>query len=436
MALRQLHHPVGCESFSDFLKRTDWVFRSKPVSKFDALFLDQLDDPAPEHAWLVREWFSIGDRSVVAGASRSGKSFFAIHVGLCIAMGLPMFGCKVEPGLVIYQAGEGVRGVKKRLRAWRLHNEVTFSRETPFVLLQKSIDIYRDIENVDALIEEIINLAKLYDCPLRMVVIDTLATASVGADEISGRDMGVVLNNVGRINARTGAHVLLVHHLSKQGSVRGHTSIYANVDQVILVERDEETKVRTVTLDKQKDDEEGTKVRFELRPVLIDVGEDGERVTSCVCVPVELKDKIRKEEELKGKRLSIPCELFMRAFWEAERRYGYPVPRDFAAAANVRCLVPWEDVKRAYADSSPPDVLTPDEMTTDEAEKSAAKHRNMLKSRVRRLREELATDGVLVFRNHNDVPVCHWSGAPLRAFPQTRARPPDPGEEEGEEIAF
>jgi RecA-family ATPase len=215
MAQRTLQHPVGREGAAEFLKRTDWVFKPQPVSKFDALFLDQLDDAGPEHAWLVHDWLSIGDRSVIAGASRSGKSFFAIHIGLSVALGLPMMGYKTEPGLCIYQAGEGVRGVKKRLRAFRLHHEVAFSRETPFVLLQRSIDIYRDVENVDALIEEILNIAKLYECPLRLVVIDTLATASVGADEISGRDMGVVLNNVARINARTGAHVLLVHHLSK-----------------------------------------------------------------------------------------------------------------------------------------------------------------------------------------------------------------------------
>jgi hypothetical protein len=86
---------------------------------------------------------------------------------------------------------------------------------------------------------------------------EDLAKASIGADENSGRDMGMVLANVDRISsAFPKAGTVLVHHLKAGGTkLRGRTSLYANVDQVILVVCDEETKVRTATLDKQKDGE-------------------------------------------------------------------------------------------------------------------------------------------------------------------------------------
>jgi RecA-family ATPase len=197
----------------------------------------------------VQGWLACGEVSVVAGASRSGKSFFALEIGLCVAEARPVFGMKTRHGAVIYQAGEGAVGVNKRLRAWRQHHGRTWTRETPFVLLQRPIDIYHSTEEVDSLITEIVEHAKVFEEPLRLVVVDTLATATPGADENSGRDMSTVLGNVVRISDRCQCHVMLVHHLNAAGAkLRGHTSVYANVGQVCLVERDEETGIRTVKL--------------------------------------------------------------------------------------------------------------------------------------------------------------------------------------------
>jgi hypothetical protein len=415
-------HPPHMETGQEFLERTKWIEEPEYRSKFGALFLDELDDGgSQEHDWLIEGWLSSGDKSVMAGASRSGKSFLAIHASLCVGYGRDFFGMRTKRGGVVYQAGEGARGVKKRLRAWRQHHNVEYSRDTPFVLLQKAIDIYRDSEKVNDLIEEINAHASLFNAPLRLVVIDTLATASVGADEISGRDMSIVLDNVQLISQRTGAHVLLVHHMNAGGQkVRGHTSIYANVDQVVLVVRDESTKIRTVTLDKAKDEEEGMRFQFEMPQVVLGIDENGRQVTSCVCVPIEMKEAVRREEERKGARLAAPAELFMKAFFAAEQRYGYAVPGYVNAPAKVKALVPWEDVKRMYTEMSPSDVLTPDQQTTEDAEIAAKMHRSALKVRIQRHREELMARGILGIASDERKSVVYHTGVPLRAFPQTQ----------------
>jgi hypothetical protein len=50
--------------------------------------------------------------------------------------------------------------------------------------------------------------------------------------------MGLV-GGVAKIGAATGAAVSLVHHLNAVGDkLRGHTSIFASIDQVILVAKD------------------------------------------------------------------------------------------------------------------------------------------------------------------------------------------------------
>jgi hypothetical protein len=415
-------HPEHMETAAEFLARVAWIAEPEYRSKFGALYLDELDDGGPqEHDWMIEGWLSTGDKSVMAGASRSGKSFLAIHAALSIAYGRDMFGLKCKHGGVVYQAGEGARGVKKRLRAWRMHHNVEYSRDTPFVLLQRSIDIYRDNEKVNDLIEEINAHASLFNVPLRLVVIDTLATASVGADEISGRDMSIVLDNVQIISQRTGAHVLLVHHMNAGGQkVRGHTSIYANVDQVILVTRDEATKIRTVTLDKAKDEEEGARFQFELPQVVLGIDENGRQVTSCICQPIEMKEAVRREEERKGLRLAPPAELFMKAFFAAEQRYGYAVPGNVNTPARVKALVPWDDVKRMYQEMSPSDVLTPDQQTTEQAEAAVKAHRSALRTRIQRHREEMMARGIIGIVQDDHRSVVYHTGVPLRAFPQTQ----------------
>lgn len=420
-----LEHPVGIENGHDFLKRIAWIFEEPVKSKFGALYLDQLDDPGVEHNWLVQGWLASNEVSVVGGASRSGKSFLALETGLCVAEARPLFGLKTKHGAVVYQAGEGAIGVKKRLRAWRQHHGRIWTRETPFVLLQRPIDIYHSTEEVDLLIAEILAHAKVFEDPLRLVVIDTLATATPGADENSGRDMSTVLGNVARINDKCGCHVMLVHHLNAAGGkLRGHTSVYANVGQVLLVDRDEETGIRTVKLDKQKDDEDGKTLKFELMQVTIGVDEDGQKITSCICLPVGEKDAVRREEELKGFRLNKTQEVFMQAFFDCERRYGIPVPREVSLPPYVRSLAPWEDVKRIYGDMSPSDALTPDQQTTAEAEIADKRWRETMKKRIQRMREDVEALGVLGVTRHEGKTFVYWTGKPLRAFPETQPRLP------------
>lgn len=261
-------------------------------SQFGGMPFEDLDAPGPEHEYLIDGWMTVGDKSIIGGPSKSGKSFLAIDCAGCIATGKDFFGAKVmAPGLVIYQAGEGARGVKKRFRAWRQYHAIEKGQRVPIYILQSKIDLYRPAEqhgDTAKLIEEIKGVQTLYDVPLRAVFIDTLATATGGADENSGKDMSTVMANVDKLaQAIPGCHVCLVHHFNAAGTkLRGHSSIYNNIDQVVLVTKDENSKVRTAVLDKQKDGEDGAHLKFELH--VLEVGKrriDGAPITSCVTLP-------------------------------------------------------------------------------------------------------------------------------------------------------
>lgn len=375
-------------------------------SRFGRLRWRDLDLPGPEHEYLIDDFLTSGDKSVIGGPSKSGKSFLAIHASLSVARGVDFFGRPVKKGLVIYQAGEGARGVKKRLRAYRKHFECA-GEDVPFELLQSRVDLYASEGDTEKLIEEIRGITAEHDVPLRLVVIDTLATAQGVADENSGKDMGTVMANVDRINRETGAHVCLVHHMNADGKkLRGHTSIYANIDQVILVVRDEETKIRTVTLDKQKDDEDGIRFRFELLPV--ELGEhDGRAVTSCVVVDVGEKAKILDERASQGLRLTDIERTLFRSLWDAIGEVGTQAPSSLQLPLGTS-VIKWGQWQQRYEQ-----VIEPPPDGADDA--ACRRHRDTVRKRMARVAERLFNKHVIGREN----PYVWWAGKPVAGFPET-----------------
>ena len=279
------------------------------VSQFGGIAFEQLDEPGPEHAHVVDGLITVGDKSVIGGPSKSGKSFLAIHLAMCIGTAMSFFGRRIlTPGLVIYQAGEGGRGIKKRFRAWRQHFGLPKDKRVPVYILQSKVDIHSPDGDTAKLIAEVRGISEMYGMPIVALFIDTLAKASGMADENSGRDMGTVMANVDRIAlAVPGCHVCLVHHMNAGGTkLRGHTSVYAGVDQVILVTKDEEAKMSTALLDKQKDDEDGAKINFELMQV--EIGRraiDGKPITSCVTLEVGGKLELKVAGSAKDRTLNL-----------------------------------------------------------------------------------------------------------------------------------
>lgn len=329
------------EEFSEMVASAPVWTPPQFLSNFGGIPFERLDDPGPEHEYVIDGWMTVGDKSVIGGPSKSGKSFLAIHTAGCIATGMDFFGNRVmAPGLVIYQAGEGARGIRKRFRAWRQHHGLRPGERVPIYILQSKIDIWRPDGDTTKLIEEIKGIRSLYDVPLRGVFIDTLAQATGGADENSGKDMSTVMANIDKIaQACPGAHVSLVHHMNAGGTkLRGHTSVYANVDQVVLVTKAEDSKVRTAVLDKQKDGEDGAEIKFEL--LQVEVGRraiDDKPITSCVTLPVG--GVVVARAEGKGGhtiRLTNERAVILQALKDAIEEFGEP--RDKCTLPAIRQL--------------------------------------------------------------------------------------------------
>ena len=392
-----------------------------PATKFGAIMFEHLDDAhEDEHGFIIDDFFTIADVSVIAGPSKSGKSFLAIHAGMMVAyaaiaaaQGWPekeFFGRKVvEGGLVVYQAGEGARGAKKRIRAWRKEFGVDPKTKLPFLLMRRRVDLFRD-KDIAPFIAEVKAWQAYYDLPLKMIFIDTFATAIPGAEENSAKDMTTVMDNCARIRDECGCHVSLVHHMNAQGTkLRGSTAIFANLDNVLAVIRDEATKIRTVSLDKQKDEEDEKSFRFELKRV--ELGWDDKRhkaITSCVCLEIGERDAAAVEAARVGFKLADQERTFFEALRESLTTFGIEPPASLTLPAHVQSVVEWPHFRDFFAKK-----LWRDELDDED------QHYERAKKAMQRAGKALAKFGIIgrdvQGRGRSYV---WWTGKPVRGFPK------------------
>ena len=344
-------------SFDDFVAESARYFAPPPYqSKFKAVTWADFDLPGPEHEWLVKNVITRKERTMMVGASQSGKSFLAIDLAMSIARGVPWFGNRALRGGVVYQAGEGGRGIKKRLRAYRTENGLSLADPIPFVLLPTPVDLFHGDDAAAALIAEAKHWATTFDCPLELVVIDTLSAATPGAEENASKDMGAVLARCERIAAETDAAVMLVHHLNSSGTkARGHTSIFGNLDSVLKVELLEQMdvdkrSVRQVDVAKEKDGESGRKWQFVLPAVEIGWDAEGDAITSCVvrAPNVEGEPGETSKPTDAGIKLTAQCEVFLRALYRALADYGEDAPFSLGLPQGTR-VVKWKDLGAVFA---------------------------------------------------------------------------------------
>jgi hypothetical protein len=80
----------------------------------------------------------------------------------------------------------------------------------------------------------------------KLIVFDNLGTISGGTDETSSQ-MIPVMGSLRKIAETTQSALIVIHHTSKAGSLRGHSSINAAVDLALLIERNSDEVVMKST---------------------------------------------------------------------------------------------------------------------------------------------------------------------------------------------
>lgn len=241
-------------------------FRARTLTEF-------ISGARPE--WAIKHLLPKKGVGMIYGESGSGKTFFSLDVLATIARGIFWNGKKVKQSTVIYIPAEGHAGAKSRLDAYIKYYNLSYE-ELPILVIEDELDLTSNDD--EKLIEEINRLGGN-----AVIIIDTLAQVSAGANENSGEDMGKVLKRCQNIQKETDSLILLVHHTGKDKDrgARGWSGLKGAMDVQIEISLQGD-KVKKAKVVKLKDGEEGQEYFFELEKVTLGFDEDDEEITSCI----------------------------------------------------------------------------------------------------------------------------------------------------------
>lgn len=246
--------------------------------------------------WIIKHVLPRAELVVIYGESGAGKSFLALDLMGAIARGADWREHKTTPGLACgYIAAEGAAGFRNRLHAYAAHHGVGLA-DLPLAVLA-AVPNFMAKAHVTDLIEAMHAYGRL-----DVLVVDTLAQVTAGANENSGEDMGRVIAHCKALHRATGATVVLVHHSGKDASrgARGWSGIKGALDAELEVTRSEND--RAVTVSKMKDGQgEGATFGFRLLDVPLGMDEDGEVYGSCVVEPTVSTAPAARRAGPKGK---------------------------------------------------------------------------------------------------------------------------------------
>lgn len=265
--------------------------------KADAIFVDEIGDDFYFPDELVQGLLTKGGTSVLYGDSNSGKTFCAVSLACAVARGDKWLGMNTEQGGVLYVAAEAPASIRTRIQAYKKH----FNVDVPnFAIIQAPMNFFNGEHDANLVIDVArAMVAKTGKNPV-LIILDTFARISSGANENSGHDMSPILNRIDRISKATGAHILNIHHNGKDAAkgARGWSGIRAHIDTEIEVV--ESNGQRTFEITKQRELSSKNKlVQFKLEIIQIGKTKWGDNASTCVVVEDD-NEYIDIKKESKG----------------------------------------------------------------------------------------------------------------------------------------
>lgn len=271
--------------------------RYRGLDAIRAADLPEIDEEFDDE--LIEGILGRSSTAVLYGDSNSGKTFLAIDMAASVDAGREWMGRPTVPGAVVYLATEAAKSVETRVRLWQSHHGIAL--ESLYVV-RSPVNFFDSAADVSAVVDLVRRAEEETGRQVVLIVADTLARISAGANENSGEDMGIVMANADAIRAATSATFLWIHHCGKDAArgARGWSGIRAHIDTEIEVTADEATGIRTAEVTKQRDlPSKGQRIGFRLLPIAIGRNRWGTERSSCV-----LQSADAPPPRAKGKRQS------------------------------------------------------------------------------------------------------------------------------------
>jgi len=281
------------------------------VTPLRALSLGALLSRRPS-GWLIDDMVPENSLTAIWGEPGAYKTFLVLDMMLSLAHGAEWHGAELAKALVVYVAGEGVGGLRKRVGAWH-HERQLDAADADFILIEEPAPL--DADGAKALIDTIDALRA--DRQVAAMVYDTLARCMVG-DENSAADMSAAIGAVDDVRSHyAGSTAILVHHQGKDAAraLRGSTALLGALDASLQARKAD--SYLEVVQHKQKDAEQGPSRWFEAKTVEFQIGALDDEETSLVLASMDAAPTVKVKD-----RLTEPVETALRALREAVEIYG------------------------------------------------------------------------------------------------------------------
>ena len=247
----------------------------------------ELAQPPKSSSYLIKNWILPGKTHLVYGASGCGKTFAVLD--MCFSIACPDIEewCenRVKHGSVVYFAGEGQEGIRKRFKGW-LDAHGVQPENVQFGMFDEVFHL-NDSKNPRYSIENTIAEVKKHTPNPSVIVIDTLNRFLEG-NENDAQDIAAFNSACTRLIREFGCAVVIISHvgkaLEKQDKVRGSSAIEGAMDVIIMAESFSD-KFMTLTQKKNKDAAKAKRISLALDEVTLPPewnDEDDEPVTTLV----------------------------------------------------------------------------------------------------------------------------------------------------------
>ncbi len=276
----------------------------KPRFKLERL--KDLEEEA-EPKFAIHGVLKRGDLAFFYGPAKTNKTFAALDMAVQLARGP---GSQENPNKfagqfevnerwkIVYVTNEGRRFFRYRLRAAAEYYGLTDDQIDRLIVIREVPNLF-DGDGIDELIEV------LKEENADMIIFDTWARVTVGADENTTKDMGRVLENIERIKSELGGPaVLVVHHANKDGGLRGSTLLQGAADLSVKFNLDRSTGRASMRSDGIKDGAEFDEIQF----MTVQVG-DSPRLRAIEWLEPSSKPKDQRKEESEVNSAKITAHL-------------------------------------------------------------------------------------------------------------------------------
>jgi hypothetical protein len=194
----------------------------------------------PRPTWLIRGLLLADSLAAIYGQKGQGKTHYSMAMSLELARGGEWHGQRLRPRPVLYLVGEGSSSFVERLEAWQEFHKTEAPATFYSAHLEPAPQLVEGVE-MEAFAELVRRKFTETGLPTGgLIVLDTFQTATVGLDEISGKEMGVAIDALQGLRRASGSTVAIVHHAGKalDRGQRGHSSLGASMETEVEVSKE------------------------------------------------------------------------------------------------------------------------------------------------------------------------------------------------------